>query len=415
MEGIPEVVNMVKQKGGKPETILPFYGGKVPASEAGFAMGPMSRAMDCGQVHSESGHCSEFIVPALLAATGLKEKVTGKAFITSFVVGQEVLLRIGNAYKAISHGGPAGRGSGHSIFGAVASVGKLIGLGLEELENAEGIARCMTQPHDIALASPATLMLRIHHGFICQDAINACLLARRGITGPRQEVLTGLRGYLGLAKWETDPRVLTEGLGERWEMLNVSMKRYSSCMHTHSAIDGILHQMKKYKFKPDAIANIDVEMPVQSLPLVVLPKEMKWNPQSEPECQFSLPYTLATAAITQDVFLTSYTPQAMAREDVRKLMTRISAREAPDLPAFAARLNTTLKNGEQYSDEYLEVKGTPQNPLTEQELIEKFRKCVPYSAYKLTPMAVDSIIKGLMNLEEVDDIVSTLLLPLTPN
>jgi 2-methylcitrate dehydratase PrpD len=156
-------------------------------------------------------------------------------------------------------------------------------------------------------------------------------------------------------------------------------------------------------------------MPVQSLPLVVLPKEMKWNPQSEPECQFSLPYTLATAAITQDVFLTSYTPQAMAREDVRKLMTRISAREAPDLPAFAARLNTTLKNGEQYSDEYLEVKGTPQNPLTEQELIEKFRKCVPYSAYKLTPMAVDSIIKGLMNLEEVDDIVSTLLLPLTPN
>jgi 2-methylcitrate dehydratase PrpD len=415
MEGIPEVVNMVKEKGGKPETILPFYGGKVPASEAGFAIGPMSRAMDFGQVHTEAGHCSEFIVPALLAATGLKNKVTGKSFITSFVVGQEMLLRIGTAYKAISHGGPAGRGSGHSIFGAVASVGKLIGLSLEELENAEGIARCMTQPHDIALASPASLMLRIHHGFICQDAINACLLARRGITGPRQEVLTGLRGYLGFAKWDTDPGILTEGLGKNWEMLNVSMKRYSSCMYTHSAIGGILDQMKKYNFKTDAIANIEVEMSIQSLPLVVLPKEMKWNPQSAPECQFSLPYTLATAAFSKDVFLDSYTPQAMARKDVRKLMTRISAKEAPDLSAFAARLNTTLRNGEQYSDEYLEVKGHPQNPFTDQELIEKFKKCVPYSAYKLTPTAVDSIIKGLMNLEEVDDIVGTLLLPLTPN
>jgi 2-methylcitrate dehydratase PrpD len=415
MVGIPEVVSIVKEKGGKPETILPFYGGKVPASEAGFAIGPMSRAMDFGQVHAESGHCSEFIVPALLAATGLKDGVTGRAFITSFVVGQEMLLRIGNAYKAISHGGPAGRGSGHSIFGAVASVSKLIGLGLEELENAEGIARCMTQPHDIALASPATLMLRIHHGFICQDAINACLLAKRGITGPRREVLTGFRGYLGMAKWETDPSALTEGLGERWEMLNVSIKRYSSCMHTHNAVDGILDQMKKYNFEPDAIANIEVELSIQSLPVVVFPKEIKWNPQSEPECQFSLPYTLATAAFTKDVFLNSYTPQAMAREDVRKLMTRISAKEAPDLPAFAARVNTALKNGAKYSNEYLDVKGQPQNPFTEQELIEKFEKCVPYSAYKLTPTTVDSIIKALMNLEEVDDIVNTLLLPLTPN
>jgi 2-methylcitrate dehydratase PrpD len=105
----------------------------------------------------------------------------------------------------------------------------------------------------------------------------------------------------------------------------------------------------------------------------------------------------------------------MAREDVRKLMTRISAKEAPDLPAFSARLNTTLKNGDNYSNAYLGVKGQPQNPCTEQELIEKFKKCVPYSAYKLTLMAVDSIIEGLMNLEEVDDIVGTLLLPLTPN
>jgi len=96
-------------------------------------------------------------------------------------------------------------------------------------------------------------------------------------------------------------------------------------------------------------------------------------------------------------------------------MTRISAKEAPDLPAFAARLNTTLQNGDKYLNEYLDVKGQPPNPFTEQELIEKFKKCVPYSAHKLTPATVDSIIKTLMNLEEVDDIVGALLLPLTPH
>lgn len=415
MAGIPEVVSLVKEKGGKPESILPFYGGKVPASEAGFAIGPMSRAMDFGQIHMEAGHCSEFIVPALLASTGLTDQLTGKEFITAFTLGQEVLLRIGIAYKAISQGSASGRGTGHSIFGAVASVGKLIGLSTEDLENAEGIARCMTQPHDTAFVSPPTLILRVHHGFICQDAINACLLARRGITGPRREVLTGFRGYLGLAKWETNPDALTEGLGEKWHMLSACIKPYSSCMHTHSSICVILDQMKKHHFKADEITHIDVNLPAQSIPIIVSPKEVKWNPRSELECRFSLPYVLATAACTGDVFLESYTPEAMAREDVRTLMTRISATEAPDLPVFTARITTTLKNGAKYSDESLHIKGYPENPFTEQELIDKFKKCALYSAYELSRPATESLIDVIMNLEDVDNIVDDLIYPLTPN
>ena len=121
MEGIPAVVDMVKSKGGKPESFIPFYGDKVPASEAGMAIGPMSRAMDLGDVHEEAAHSSEYTIPTLLAATGLKEKVTGKEFITAFVVGQEVLIRIGIAFRALSGAIIAQRGHGHCMFGAVAA------------------------------------------------------------------------------------------------------------------------------------------------------------------------------------------------------------------------------------------------------------------------------------------------------
>jgi 2-methylcitrate dehydratase PrpD len=205
MDGISQVVDMVKEKGGKPESFIPFYGGKVPASEAGMAIGPMSRAMDFAPIHPETMHNSEHTVPSLLAAVGLKKKVTGKEFITAFVLGQEILLRIGIAFRP-SIGVTMGRSNGHYIFGSVACVGKLLDLSQEELENAEGIARQMTQPHDMAAFHPVTHMVKVHQGFICQDAINACILAKRGITGPRQEVLTGPRGYLGFAKWETRPR-----------------------------------------------------------------------------------------------------------------------------------------------------------------------------------------------------------------
>jgi len=415
MEGIPAVVELVKSKGGKPESFIPFYGGKVPASEAGMAIGPMSRAMDLGDVHEEAAHSSEYTIPALLAATGLKEKVTGKEFITAYVVGQEVLIRIGMAFRALSGAIIAQRGHGHCMFGAVAATGKLLGLSLEELENAQGIAREMTQPQDSAMFHPATLIVRVHHGFVAQDAINACLLARKGITGPRNEVLTGPRGYLDFATtWETNPAALTDGLGEKWEMTNTMMKPYSACKCTHTAISGILDQMREHNFKADGIADIHIDESSINWAIVCEPTGEKWHPQTEAACQFSLPYTVATAAYTEDIFLDSYTQQARTRPDIRDLMTRITAREDPALPMWAARLHTTLKDGRKFSKEYVYIKGHPRNPFTDEDLIDKLKKCAPYSAYKLSDEVVDSVIKSILNLEKSDDVVNDIILPLTP-
>ncbi|MFC1535230.1 MmgE/PrpD family protein [Thermodesulfobacteriota bacterium] len=414
MEGIPAVVNLVKDRGGKPESIIPFYGGKVPASEAALCIGPMARAMDFGDVHEEAGHSSEYTVPALLAATGLKDKVTGKEFITAYVVGQEVMIRIGMAFKAISRGTDYARLHGSSIFGVVAAIGKLLGLTQEELENAEGIASAMTQPHITTMYHPVTLILRVHHGFICQDAVNACLLARRGITGPRKEVLAAPSGYLGFAKWETDPTILTKALGEEWEMMGSMMKRFASRKPTHAVIDGLLDLTRENRFKADDIANIDVDVSSAD-PLSLSPsREAQWNPQTVHECQFSLPYVVATAAYDGDIFLDSYTPEARARQNVRDLMTRITIKEDPRLPTWGARVNTTLNSGKKYSRECIYPKGHPKLPFTEQELIDKFKRCVHYSACKLSETVVDSVITSLLNLERVDDVVNTLLVPLMP-
>ena len=161
----------------------------------------------------------------------------------------------------------------------------------------KGIARCKTQPHDLAKYTPATLMIRVHHGFICQDSINACLLAKRGITGPRHEVLVGPKGYLGLAKWQTDPEALTRELGEKWEMLNTEMKPYTACKCTHTAAGGILEQMKEHNFKAEDIAQIDIDESTINWTLVCIPQEEKWNPQTIPECQFSMPYVVAAGCL----------------------------------------------------------------------------------------------------------------------
>jgi 2-methylcitrate dehydratase PrpD len=417
MEGIPAVVDLVKDKGGKPQSVIPFYGGKVPASEAAFAIGPMTRAMDMGDAHQEGGHSSEYIFPALLAATGLRDRVSGKDFITAFIAGSEVLVRIGIAYKVVSNAIPMGQIGGHYIFGCIAAIGKLLGLTLKELENAEGIGRGMTQPYDVAMLTPPSNMVRIHHGFIGQDAINACLLAEKGITGPCGEVsdvLIGHTGYFSIAKWPTDPSLLTKRLGKEWEMMNIAMKPNPSCGCTHTSIEGILEQMEEYDFESEDIASIDIDVSPVIWTAICVPKEERWNPQTIPECQFSLPYAVATAAFDKDVFLNSYSSEARTRKDVRELMTRIFAKEDPGLSSFAVRLNIKLKDGRKYSREYHHTKGHPEKPFTEQELIGRFKKCVPYSVFQLSDVAVDSLIQAILNLENVDDVASSLLNPLTP-
>lgn len=414
MEGIPEVVELVKEKGGVEQSILPFYGGRVPAAEAALAIGPMPRAMDCGDLHEEAGHVSEYVVASLLAATGLRPRVTGEEFLTALVVGQEVMIRIGAAYRVINAAIGEGDSGGHYVFGAVAAVGKLIGLSQAQLENAQGIARTMTQPHTMGIYSPATLMVRVHHGLVCHAAITACLLARKGITGPRDSVLGGVHGFLATARWETDEPALLDGLGERWAMEQITVKGYSACYFSHSSIDGIIEQTRTHGFAADDIASIRIEVSTPGWRAVCEPVDRKWDPRTVHECQFSLPYAVATAAVDRAVFVDSYDEKARSRPQVRGLMERITATEVPGMPDWGARLHTTLRDGRTFSSEHLQVKGHPANPFGEQDLIDKLRRCVPYSAYPLDDETVAALIKHVLNIDLSGDVVADLLVPLTP-
>jgi len=413
-EAIPEIIDLVKDHGGKKESLIPFYGIKVPASMAAFAIGPMSRAIDMGDVHERAGHSSEYVFPALLAATGLKHKVTGKDFITAFVAGEEVLVRIGEAGKSMELAGKGTDHGGNYIFGIVAAVGKLLELSLEELQNAMGMAVAMTQPHDMQMYAEACHMPRVHHGFMCQDAINICLLAKKGLSGPHS-IMLGPKGYLNMYdRVGTDPDKLTIGLGEDWRMKTTMLKPYASCKCCHTTNDAILALMEEHKFSAEDIDGIHCDESSINWGVVGLPRELKWNPRTTPECQFSLPYNVATAVFDKRVFLDSYTDEAKTRKSVRDLMTKITAEEDKELPPWAARVTVTLKDGRNVTKEMIYAKGHIKNPFTMEEIITKFKWMIPYSANELPDTTVNSLSETIIKLEDVDDVVKSIIEPLTP-
>lgn len=415
MDGIPAIAELVAEKGGAPQTPLPFYGGRYPAAEVALAIGPMPRAMDCGDLHEEAGHVSEYIVPTLLAASGLRaDPITGEEFLAATVIGQEVLIRLGTAYRVISTAITYGDCGGHYIFGAVAAAGRLLNLTQEQLENAMGIARTMTQPHTMGIYSPATLMVRVHHGLVSQAAITAVQLALKGITGPREQVLTGPKGFLTAAKWNIDPTGITAGLGQEWLMESISTKGYSACYFSHSSIDAVVDLMDKHDFGPGDIESVRIAVSRSGWNAVCEPVQAKWAPVTVPDLQFSLPYAVASAAFDGTVFLHTYEESASSRPEVRELMTRISAEVDPAISDWGCRMSITLRDGRIATGEYVYVKGHPANPFTEKDFVAKFRRCVPYSILELDDSALDAMIDAVLTLDRCSDIASALLDPLMP-
>jgi len=96
-KAIPEIVSLVKSWGGAEHSTILIYGGKVPAPNAAFAIGPMTRALDMGDTHPQACRISEYVVPALLPAAELRGGVSGKELITAYALAAELGGRIGVA------------------------------------------------------------------------------------------------------------------------------------------------------------------------------------------------------------------------------------------------------------------------------------------------------------------------------
>jgi 2-methylcitrate dehydratase PrpD len=416
-EGISKIAEFVREHGGSEDSYLPFYGGKYSAPMVGFALGPMARALDVGDVHMQGSHTSEFVAPTLLGALGLKEIVSGKDFMTSFIIGIEVLIRLGIAsnwkdsiINKIYRGG-------HFIFGVVAGTAKMLSLDFQELKNAMGMAVAKVQPHhtSLVLGRPSHLV-RLKHAFIAQDAITVCLLARKGLTGP-PNIMSEDEGYLsGFPKEMIHPEAISANLGKKWNILDTCMKAYPSCRCSHTAIEVLLTLMKDCQLNPADIAKIHVRESSFNSRIVCSTPEKVYNPRTVPESQFSLAYILAVAALTGEIWVDSYSEEMRSRTDIRNFMKKVTYEEGQDLPDVACELTITMNNGPTYHKKLIHPKGDrTNNPISKEEVITKFRRLTTYSILPLREQIVNELINSVMQIADVTDVQEKIVLPLLPN
>lgn len=411
-KSIPEIVSLVKSWGGAEQSTILIYGGKVPTPNAAFAIGPMTRALDMGDTHPQACHISEYLVPALLPAAELKGGISGKEFITAYALGAEIGCRLGNACHAMGAAWAAGRAPQFGQFVATTAVSRLLGLNKASMRDALGIAYHLLNARDDLMYAEKTLMVRVHHSFVCQDAINAVLLAQRGVTGAHK-VFSWERGALFALDyvWESEYKPLIEGLGFTWELLKDSIKLYASCYCNHSPISGVIALITKNDINLTDMEEISIELDPGCWINVCDPPEVSWNPQNMVEAQFSLPFAISTAIIKGKVFVDDYAQAELRNKDVQVLMQKVKGSLNEALAPFESIVTISLKNGTKYTARTTidEIKGGFLNPLSWDEVIEKFKLFLPFSATKIPNSNIDKLIekcKSLELLSDISDIIS---------
>ena len=404
----PAIAEQVAKWGGAPEARVLVYGHRVSAPMAAFGNGVMARAIDMGDVHETGGHISEWNVPALLAVSGIAGRtVTGKDLLTAYVTGGEVGVRASAALNLAQYHTTWGMpGEWNGPLCAAASVAKVLGLSADETWNAIGMAYTVHSMSEYNKYYEGTQMPRVQHSFAGDTAVKAALLTRAGITAPRGVFAGRPSGILHHVAWDdVQPELLTDGLGERWQLAEgLSMKPYSACKFTHSFIASAISLVQEFDLSPSDIEWIDCRGSDASR-MTFEPADAKWNPRSVPEAMFSAPYTIASAVVSRGFFLEDLSESELQRADKRELMSRVRivADAAHPDPFEGFQVSITLRDGRQLNRVTPFVKGHTRNPMTWNDLDAKLRQCASFSA---VPFANDklTLIRELCeNLEEVED------------
>jgi len=392
---------------------------QLPAPQAAFMNGLLARSLEFDDMAMPDLHPSGAIVPLILALCEW-QCASGEQAILAYVIGLELCLRLDRAgydrasrsSRFLERGQDATAICG-TLAGAAAAA-KLLGLDAKAIANAIGIAVSFAAGSLEANRSGGTIK-RFQSGWAGKSAIQAALLAKYGVEGPAQ-ALEGRYGfYHCFVDGQFDPHTLTDGLASVWQASDLRFKPYPSNYYTHAGIDAAL-ALRQKGLKADEVASAQLAVATPMLHTIGEPLDRKQAPQTAYEAKFSGPYTVASALIGGSglgLGLDDFTDELIRDPARRALMRRISVTSDPRCDSIfpqqaPAILSVTTKDGRRMVEEVLINRGSPERPLSDDELAVKFSENCRSVLAPETTEALRSSIDRITEAKDLSEIVRIL-------
>jgi 2-methylcitrate dehydratase PrpD len=379
LAGVPEphgrmIVDFASAEGGSGPCTIVGTPVRTSATMAALANGTLGHALDYDDMGG-FGHPSVVLLPAAVAAGEIAD-ASGRDVLTAYILGFEVARHLSRA--ASYHQGERGFHSTvvFGTLGAVAAACRLLGLTVEQTITALGIAGSM--PSGV-VQNFGTHTKPLHAGMTCRNGVMAAMLAGKGFLACDNIVESKVgwaAAYIGVGNY--DPPAMVKDLGSEWTIQNtIVIKKYPCCGTNHSALDSLLALQREHRFRWDEVAEVEVTGLPDTSHVLLYPE-----PRYAFQGKFSLPYNVATALVDGRVDVNSFTDERLARrelaETLRKVEIKVVSRWDPAWSPHPRETPVTVRLADgrtlTRSTNRHTMHGTPTDPLTAEELRDKFRR-----------------------------------------
>jgi len=377
-------------------------GAKLSPPTAAMANGSAAHALDFDDVHDPARvHTSAVVLPTLLATAEDAGPVTGRDFLLAMAIGAELHARLGLACEgAVGHGWHP-----TMIFGVLAAAvaaARLLKLDPEAATHALGLAYHQAGGSAQSMRD-GVLSKRLGPGFAARSAVLAAFLAADGISGTRH-TFDGSAGLFPLyERNEVRVDVLTDSLGTRWRVPEFSFKPYPCCRCNHAAIDLAL-ALHRDGLRAEDVASLEIRMGEVNRITVGMPYDA--SREEIVHAQFNAPYSVACAIVRGRVDLRSYQRPAITDPAVAAFASRVAVRTDDAVPRDSidhAVFVLRRTDGRVEEHKAGPMSGSPQRPLTREELLGKFRSCLEIGLGARQAQA-DRLAEVVFSLERSEDV-----------
>ncbi len=387
--------DIYKNMEGKPEATLIGFGDKLPAVNVTLVNSLMIRALDFNDIYwkEDPSHPSDLIPAAL--AVGELVNASMEGVITAIVLAYEFEQRL----CEFAVPGVRERKWHHATLTQFVSpivAGKLLGLTVDQMVNAIGISGSHNHTIGCPTAGKLTMMKNTVDPMAVQSGVFAALMAQKGYSGT-EAVFEGKEGFMdcffgynakeqkvyalkmkgrdAVTEWKWNIEKLIGGLGEKFKILECGMKAFPTEALTHTHISAVLKVVTKNNITYDQIDSVTLTTLAQAYDILFDPH--KYRPESRETADHSLPYCIACALVDHKITTQSFSEEKMKDPKIWEVIDKIKGEPSIEFEKMfpakqPSKAVVKTKDGKEFS-EYLEYpKGDPREPMTIEDLDNKF-------------------------------------------
>ncbi|HVS87515.1 MAG TPA: MmgE/PrpD family protein [Candidatus Acidoferrum sp.] len=385
------------------------YGGKEIATvvaskivcgpiEAALTNGMLAHADETDDSHAPSqSHPGCAVVPAALAS-GERFGISGTHFLRAAALGYDIGPRFtmtlgGQQFEAESHW------STHSIsplFGAAAAAGCAASLSIAQMRFLLGYTAHQSSGLGAWNRDTDHIQKAFHFGgMTARSGVTSALIVQAGWTGV-EDIFWGKDNFFEAYNPHADPAGLTEQLGERYEIARTNIKKWPVGSPIQAALDAFVILWKQHPFNVNEVQQVSVRLATDEAAIV--------NNREIPD--ICLQHMVAVMLMDKTVTFSSAHDKARMKDPVT-LREREKVKLIPDeqlerlMPLRVAIVGVQLTDGTHLTQRVDNVRGTPRNPMTSEEIVAKARDLI---APILGSAQCANLIERVLNLDRVKDI-----------